>query len=920
MSHDKISHDVSQNLADDETAKLLSVKYNDDDIANYLSIEANGKFHPCLQKLFFDDYIDKNYLRTIPQIRALRDKVTDAYVSGFLQNQDPKNKYGIMDFVNWMYQYVNFIILTNITEKLTNPKYDTPRQKQEEQAIAMAPLNYAESVKLIFKGGTTMHLIYNSILRNMDHEIALAMSEGNLAKETELKNVIKSIQDMKDNFKVSDTDMCVDVSAGDNRRYLSITYATSQLIIKAMEGISNDLEYLFLAGCGMQPLNKLSNIATMEKPDGYDNAKPHKGVTEETRPDNKGVMRTKSINTNVLENLMHEIAQAKELYFNISKVQHFSRLWDTFEIDKFGDVTVNNITVKGVHSVLCKYVLDKERNVVGSKNPMVASLLIELIDFYLYHSLNEYSITNNSQFYGEDSEYYIKYLLLRTVLKRFAQYSIHLLFDKVRNIYSPDNITEFKTHAAKNLTELAGDLVGDLMYDPPRNKLYKLEKTVFTNKDISTSKDVAYRKDVMVHSNDNPIYSTRAVTCTRYNIDEPPKNEGKHLHYISVNNTIVDFFSSNKQDFMLFRIKLNTVVQDIIRPVTIKKTSDNLLGKFKPKMLANGTKGSYTLKPESEILDLVTYDTETRLNKNTGKNETKEILNFKTASEVLDITINDKFDTQKLRKGHYYTYLYHRCRPEKDIGNVIDSHMLTYSTHMHVADISYILFEQGHFLAWMDNKYKKRISRLFFFMGIYQQEVQALMANATGPKSKLYQIEEVLCSSDPNKVNLFNLIKNIDISDEGISNRANLNLINSILDKFSLLGSKNITPEYIYNVSNQYPIYMIIQYHKEIENYKDIFDSIILMHIILFFMDDEKALNILSHTYESIHNLYDRTTLLEQTRRDYKKYIEDLKDIVYSSKTGNGMETIFNVKYSAPLHQTITSAKAVTGQSQKRII
>ena len=52
-THDKIQHDVSQNLADDETAKILSSKRNDGDIANYLSIEPNGKFHPCLQKLFF---------------------------------------------------------------------------------------------------------------------------------------------------------------------------------------------------------------------------------------------------------------------------------------------------------------------------------------------------------------------------------------------------------------------------------------------------------------------------------------------------------------------------------------------------------------------------------------------------------------------------------------------------------------------------------------------------------------------------------------------------------------------------------------------------------------------------------------------------------------------------------------------------
>jgi hypothetical protein len=213
----------------------------------------------------------------------------------------------------------------------------------------------------------------------------------------------------------------------------------------------------------------------------------------------------------------------------------------------------------------------------------------------------------------------------------------------------------------------------------------------------------------------------------------------------------------------------------------------------------------------------------------------------------------------------------------------------------------------------MDNKYKKRISRLFFFMGIYQQEVQNLELNSTNPNKHLYNISEILCSNDTNQINLFNLIKNLDISDAGIAGGANKELINRVLDKYTMLGSKNITPEYIYKISNQYPIYMIIQYHKEIENFKDVLDSIILMHTILYFMTDEQALDILCNTYESIHNIYDRTTLLEQTRRDYKKYIEDLKDIVLSTKTGTGMETIFTQDYNKPLLQTITSAKTISG-------
>jgi len=894
MSQEHITHDVSQNLADDETAKILSVKHNDGTTANYLSIEPNGKFHPCLQKLFFDDYIDKNYLKTIPQIRALRDKVTDAYVSGFLVNNDKNNNYSIMDFVNWMYQYVNFVILTSITKKLTSAKYDNDKQSQktDQQPIAMAPLNYVETVKLIFKGGTTMHLIFNTTLVNLDREIALAISQNNTAKKAELMNAYNALVSMKDNFKVSDTDMCIDITAGDNRRYLSITYAVSQLIISAMEGISNDLEHLFFKGCGMKPRNDLSKIATMEKPDGYDEAYPHKGIIDIEELDTSGVKHIEPKNTNVLENLMHEIKIAKELYFNISKVLHFSRLWDSLEIDKFDDITVDGITVKGIHSVIREYAI-KDDKVIGSKNPMIASLLIELIDFYLYHSSNEYAITN-SKLYGEDGKYYMKYIIIRDIIELYGKYSIHILYDKIKGIYSSDNITKFKTDAANNLTELGRDLTGDLLYDPAKKLFSKLVKTAFTAKDISTSKDNAYRKDIVTHSNDNPIYSTRTVDCTRYNLNESTKTEGEHLHYISVNNTIVDFFSSNKLDFMLFRIKLNTVVNDVIRPVTIRKTPENLQGEFKSKFLASGNKDAngktiYTPKTDAEILDIISY--------------TEELSEaFKTPSEVLDITINDKFDTQKLRKGHYYSYMHQRVKPS-DGSDYVHSHMLTYSSHMHVADISYILYEQGHFLAWMDNKYKKRISRLFFFMGIYQQETQYLQHKSTNPNKHLYTIEELLCSKDNTKINLFNLIKNIDITDTNIASNANQTLINKVLDKYTLLGSKNITPEYIYKISDQYPIYMIIQYHKEIENFKDVFDSIILLHTILYFMDDEKAVNILSHTYESIHNIYDKFTILANTRRDYKKYIDDLKDIV------KDMEIIFTQDYSRPLLQSMSSAK-----------
>ncbi len=911
-THDKIQHDVSQNLADDETAKILSTKKNDGDIANYLSIEPNGKFHPCLQKLFFDDYIDKNYLKTVPQIRALRDKVTDAYVSAFLQNKDPQNTYQIMDFVNWMYQYVNFVIVSNINKKLTSAKYDNDKQSQkiDQQPVAMAPLNYAETVKLIFKGGTTMHIIYKQTLIGIDHEIALAIAENNDAKVAELRAAHAVLESMADSFKVSDTDMCIDISAGDNRRYLSITYATSQLIIKAMVGIANDLEHLFFKGCNMKPRNDLSSIATMTKPPGYDNAKDHKGITEITAADPAdGITRTKPGNTNVLENLMGEIKHAKELYFNISKIHHFSRLWDTLDIDKFADITVDGITVKGVHRVIREYALDNEGKIRGSKNPMIASLLIELIDFYLYHSANEYSITNNERWYGEDSEYYMKYIILRDVLELYAKYSIHILYDKIKGVYSPDNITKFKTDAAANLTDLAKDITGDLLYDPTKSNYSLLVKQEFTNKDISTSKDIAYRKDIVTHSNDNPIYSTRTVDCTRYNINESTKTEGKHLHYISMNNTIIDFFSANKLDFMLFRIKLNTVVKDIIRPITIKKTPENLQGKFIPKFLADVTgkdskgKNIYKYKSEAEMLNIISH-------RDVAKDEEVDIKEFKTPSEVLDITINDKFDTQKLRKGHHYTYLHHRVT---DGSNAVHSHILTYSSHMHVNDISYILYEQGHFLAWMDNKYKKRISRLFFFMGIYQQEVHNLEEHSTNPNRHLYNISEILCSRDNKQINLFNLIKNLDISDAGIAGRENRDLINRVLDKYTMLGSRNFTPEYIYSVSKQYPIYMILQYHKEIENFKDVFDSIVLMHTILYFMTDEQALDILANTYESIHNIYDRTTLLEQTRRDYKKYIEDLKDIVFSDKTKSGMETIFTQDYSEPLLQTITSAKTISG-------
>lgn len=876
------------NDLDDEVGNHLSIKSNDGDIANYMSIEMHGKGNACIGKVFFDDYIDNNYLKGIPKIRAIKDKVTEAYVTGMLTNPDPNINYNIMDFVNWMYQYINYYILTHITGKLTSDKFDDPVNPKVKPE-SMSPLNYVETVNLVFKGGTTMHVIYNQIRTTMDHELAKAVHENNTADIQRLEQAIKVLVSMEDNFKPSDTDMCLDITASDNRRYLCICYAASDLIIKSMEDISGDLEHLWHRGHNQTPLNNLSRVCSAPKPANYELAKHHNGIKEINTNEQIGMINTSRINTNVFENVIHDIRMAKESYFFLSKVKGFCQLWDMLEMDKFGDFSHNGINILGIHSILTKYAFDTNNRFVGTRNPSIAAVLIELIDFYKYYSLVEYQRTNNSELYGMNSKYFIQYTELRAKLDAIAKYSLRILFEKISTIYQPSNIAKFKADAAQNLSNLNKDLTGDLLYDPIKKAFFKLVKDDFKPDNIRTD-NIAYRRDFIIHHNDNPLFTSRLVDCTRYNSGESHASNGKHLHYISVNKSIVNFFGSNKLDFNLFRIKLNTKVENLTHEVKILRTSQNENAKYSEKMLAVPLPKGADPKTPRVALPQVEQD---KIVSKVGV--TRTVL---APSEVLDITINDKFDTQKYKKGHYYKYFHMRTIGGND---TVYTNMLTYSSRMHVADISYILFEQSHFLPWMDIKYKKRISRLFFFMGIYQQELEHLNRTATGPHSHLYKLNEVLCSNRSTDINLFNLIKSIDVDHP--QNPVNRQLIESVLSKYTVLG-KIFTPEYIYTVYKMYPIYAIIQYFEEVSHFKDIFDSIILMFSILFLLDDTSALDILTYNYDILHNIYDRSTLLKITRDDYVKYIKDLKDIVVNKK-GVGLETIFTQNFTVPLGLTM---------------
>lgn len=176
-------------------------------------------------KYSFERFNNSEFLNKFRNMRDLKDEATKSYVNTFLAKIDDLKR-----FVMFMYQFLYYEILVNINSELTkqyNKKID-----ESEYILSSLPLQKNEKIILYFKGGTTMHLIYNLFLSNINSD--------------EQKTKINS--ELKSKFSPSDTDMGIEIVCDTTKRFIIIKNALSSIITRTFDKIGYMFDFLLNNG------------------------------------------------------------------------------------------------------------------------------------------------------------------------------------------------------------------------------------------------------------------------------------------------------------------------------------------------------------------------------------------------------------------------------------------------------------------------------------------------------------------------------------------------------------------------------------------------------------------------------------------------------------------------------------------------
>ena len=793
------------NIIEKISADKLDIDVNVGDHVNlieYIDLQ-NGLKHPSLYNFLHDELVDyKKESRQIP-FRSTRNAVTDAYVKTFLVNSDDFNT---IDYINYMYQTINFIILTRINKTL-----DEDVKTHQDKSIKIVPLQHGEHITLLFKGGTAMNFIYNAVL---EHERDLQKREILMGN-----NISKK-------FKVSDTDCAVDIMTYNNKRYRRLTYACAKNITYGLYEIAENFELLW---------NLESNRDYKQDNSYYYN--------------------------NVGEN--HRDVTPDSIYPDINQLKY------VIDVAKSDEATLGRIN--NIHEL--ENVLELRANQLenGSKDPFECGLIIEFIDFI--------QITKKINIFND----------LRQTLYNCGLISLRQLFEKIDQIYTTVKKEEFKSNIVAELNTLKanietkynnGEIDNKTLYNKSNNSYYiftdveinkdnvkfegkndfllrnqdntyypylfvefknrLIEKPNYDANHINDAYNEGYRSNLgnesnlgnnndshnINHTPNHPIVletpNTTSVIPTipasdiregsniedaNSNVSEP-KNTNKlipdssNLHYISVNNSLIFFEGVDSvSNFNLLRIKLNTKLENILEMVNISEHVSTLEN---PQYANNTNNANKIMAP----------------------------------SEILDITISDKFDVIKgyfkeSNMGEYHIFKWNNNK------------LYSYNNRMHCKDLSLILFNGTYCMPWTNLKYTKRIYRLLFFAGLQVGRNEF--------------------------VNLLNIIEN------GINNDITMTHIYTDIKHEILLYPNLCSAEAIKNRHTNLQINKLLDYTDGYQEINYILNSIFIW-CELYNDNDINLESILVHSYKKINAIIP-DDIVQAFKNKYLEYIGNLKEI-----------------------------------------
>src|SRR5271154_6187936 len=110
-------------------------------------------------------------------MRIYRDKATDQFASTIF-----KNKEKLCRFLDYTFHAINSYLVIHLNEELIDISKQNPGQH-------ILPLCGDESVIFVFKGGTVMHILYNTYMDSIKNKIPLLKSNDMIKYYADIKNV-----------------------------------------------------------------------------------------------------------------------------------------------------------------------------------------------------------------------------------------------------------------------------------------------------------------------------------------------------------------------------------------------------------------------------------------------------------------------------------------------------------------------------------------------------------------------------------------------------------------------------------------------------------------------------------------------------------------------------------------------------------
>lgn len=658
-------------------------------------------------------------------MRVYRDKSTDQFATVMFSDKDK------------MYQYLDYTFHTIYSYLITKINRELILQSIKNPEMNIKPLCGDESVIFVFKGGSVMHILYNTFLNSLRDQIPNVSSDDLVKYFINIKNnnILNYMGINSDNYRYNQS---VDNLDKRNKMRFQFDVENSSMLENKSDNIKDFMDSILKPKFGISDIDYSIYINT---------------------DTNSRYLLIHGIVVKLLHVILDYITKKFDVHLNNilsgnTKIDKPLNYLESNEIINVYDHPYYTI-LKSLKMIMCQESLKKDlQNYDGYSIPSYFNFNLQYYNrfddinlrdrlLYVLNIFNQSMINNKLE-----QSMYILYFMLEIVF--YCDY-----LDQINNKFLNHNLNleDIRTHIVHNITILIDSKEYDLMSMPYYNvsELNTIKKNLAKNfsslspdaNELKTKISIKSGKsepDTYKLINHRTItendFDFRPTVCfdlvanqqmpTEMEISERKCNK---IHYVTYNSIIRLERGPTVIDFDLIRSKINLVM-----------------------------KGKHFIK-NNQIVDIMPVP-----------------------SEFIDISISRFDDTSRLsflkeiRKTSGLPYLLHlKTSSGKNIS--INSYGPDNITH----DLLYILFSQNTFEPWLDKKFQKRIIRSIYFV-VLNRALKTKISNDRSYMDNFLTFIEFCISiknsmQNPNDTTYWNFVEKMAMSKNNITKQESTNIM-----------------------------------------------------------------------------------------------------------------------------------------------